>query len=73
MDFRKRTMNSGVKKLDGRLWRFVRASSTIASYHCAVEEVVLNSIDAQSRSIEIIVDLETFSFEVRDDGKGRHP
>lgn len=63
------TMNEGVKLLDERLRNFVRASSSIASFHCAVEEVILNSIDAQSRSIDIIIDIDNFSFKVSDDGE----
>lgn len=63
------TMNGAVKQLDEHLRNFVRASSSIASYHSAVEEVILNSIDAGSRTIGIILDVQSCSFEVSDNGK----
>lgn len=47
---------------------FVRASSNIPSYHSAVEEMILNSIDAKCTNIEILLCPKNFSFEVRDDG-----
>lgn len=47
----------------------VRAASILPSLSRAIEELVLNSLDAGSSNIEIKVDMTTFSFEVRDDGE----
>ena len=47
----------------------VRAASILPSLCRVVEELVLNSLDACSSNIEIKVDMTTFSFEVKDDGK----
>ena len=47
----------------------VRAASILPSLCRVVEELVLNSRDACSSNIDIKVDMTTFSFEVRDDGK----
>ena len=58
-----------IKKITSDLSGFVRASSSIGTFHTAVEEVVLNSIDAESKSIDIKLDLNNFTFEVCDDGK----
>jgi DNA mismatch repair ATPase MutL len=66
-------MASPVRRLPADLSRFVRAGCCICSFHQAVEEVVLNAIDAHCSSVEITLDLETFSFRVLDDGKSSAP
>lgn len=62
-------MSKRIEPLDGALASFVRASKVIGSFHTAVEEVLLNSIDAGSQRIDIYLDLNGGSFEVYDDGK----
>ena len=62
-------MQRRIQPLGSNLSSFVRASKCIGSFHAAVEEVVLNCIDANSRTISIYVDLQSGSFEVYDDGK----
>ena len=64
-------MNHRIESLNEGLASFVRASKCIGSFHNAVEEVVLNSVDARGRTIEIYVDLHTCSFEVYDDGENK--
>jgi DNA mismatch repair ATPase MutL len=50
----------------------VRTSFIIASFGQAVEEVVLNSIDAKATSIEVNLDVNNWSFSVLDNGTGIH-
>ena len=61
-------MKGPVKKISKDLSEFVRASSSIGTFHTAVEEVILNSIDAESLSIDVKLDFENFIIEVCDDG-----
>ncbi|GMH33785.1 hypothetical protein BSKO_01619 [Bryopsis sp. KO-2023] len=51
----------------------VRSSSQICSLAHAVEEVVANSIDAESTCIAVTVDLNEYSFSVKDNGCGIEP
>eukprot|EP01031_Cornospumella_fuschlensis_P030116 gene30116-36381_t len=48
----------------------ILASSGLASFHRVVEELVLNSIDAQSTSIYIKLDIQEFGITVIDNGIG---
>jgi DNA mismatch repair ATPase MutL len=60
-----------IRKVDLDVSSNVRASSSVSTFHSAIEEVVLNSIDAGSQSISITLDFNTFSFEVKDNGMHR--
>ena len=62
-------MNGKVNRLATGVSGYIRASSSISTYHTALEEVILNSIDAGSRNIEIVLNFDTISFQVSDDGK----
>lgn len=63
------TMDRRILPLESHLSSFVRASKSIGSFHAAVEEVILNSIDAGCQTVDIYIDLATYSFEIYDDGK----
>ncbi|CEG44334.1 hypothetical protein F444_17830 [Plasmopara halstedii] len=51
----------------------INASYAIPNLETAVMEVIYNSIDAQAKKITVIVDVETASFTVVDDGDGIQP
>jgi len=57
-----------VHVLSDDVHHFIRASQSIPSFHSAVEEVICNSLDAGSHRVDIYLDVDTFSFEVHDDG-----
>jgi len=61
-------MERRIQPLDSNLSSFVRASKSIGSFHMAVEEVILNSIDAGCQTIDIFIDGTGCSFEIFDDG-----
>ena len=58
-----------VQFLSDKVSGLIRATSIFPSIHCIVEELILNSIDADARTIQIIIDTEGFMVEIRDDGK----
>ena len=58
-----------VRALDEETRRCMRAAACIPSFTSAVELLIRNSISAQSRSIDITLDLHNNSFMVLDDGK----
>ncbi len=51
----------------------VRSSYLITDIAQAVEEIVLNSIDAASKSVEIAMRVSCYEFSVADDGFGISP
>ena len=51
----------------------LRSSCTLPTLTAAVEEVVLNSLDAGATEVSITVDVGALSFEVRDNGHGITP
>lgn len=59
-----------IKPLDLDLQSFVHAYQSISTFHSAIEEIISNSIDANSTEINIYIDLDKFSFEVHDNGVG---
>ena len=62
--------NPSIKLLDFDLQDFVHAYQSISTFHSAIEEVISNSIDANSTEIIVYIDLDKFSFEVHDNGVG---
>jgi DNA mismatch repair protein MutL len=48
----------------------VRASSIIPTYFNVVEELILNSLDANSKSIELFIDVPNYYIEIKDKGYG---
>ena len=63
------TFRPTMKRLDDDERSRIIASCALPSIHNAVEELVLNSIDAKSSQIEIGVDLIKMSIKVTDNGK----
>lgn len=61
-------MSRSVEKLSNPVINALRASAVFPSFNRVVEELVLNSLDAGSINIKIMIDLDTFSIEVQDDG-----
>ncbi len=57
-----------VRRLHVKVVESIRSSFTISTQQQAIEELVLNSIDAGADSIDISVDAAKCSFEVRDNG-----
>lgn len=61
--------NSDIERMSLRLGTLIRASSVVSSLHNATEELILNSIDAQSSSIDLHVDIFNHSIKIIDDGE----
>lgn len=61
---------AAIEKLPPEVGNRVRAPALIQSLHNAVEELVLNSLDAGADVIEVAVDTQRFSVECRDNGVG---
>ncbi len=59
-----------MKELQPQVVSQIRSTFNIFNQGQAVEELVLNSIDAGSTIIDVLVDPQNFSFEVRDNGCG---
>jgi DNA mismatch repair ATPase MutL len=57
-----------IQRLSLRLGTLIRASSIISSLHNATEELILNSIDAQSSSMELYVDFLNHNIKIIDNG-----
>jgi hypothetical protein len=62
---------SEIERLSLRLGTLIRASSVISAVHNATEELILNSIDAQSSSIELYIDFLNHNIKIIDDGAFR--
>jgi DNA mismatch repair protein MLH3 len=61
---------AAILPLDEEMHKAIRAPAVISSLHNVVEELVMNSLDAGAGMIEIVLDLASFSVEVRDSGIG---
>lgn len=59
-----------MKKLDESTIQKIRSDYTINSFHQAMEELILNSIDAKATKIEINFDLSQLELQVVDNGFG---
>ena len=59
-----------IRRLDKSAVEDIRSTFTIYNQAQALEEVVLNSVDAQATTIEVHISPSIFSFEVRDNGHG---
>ena len=59
-----------VVPLDPEVANGMRGLQTIVTASQAVEEVVLNSLDANATKVEVSVDFGRFGFVVSDDGHG---
>lgn len=57
-------------KLDPPVVEELRSNFTIYNQGQAIEELVLNSVDARATVIEVFADTQNFAFEVRDNGDG---
>lgn len=62
-----------MKKLPEETQELIRSGIQLPSFEVAVAEVVHNSIDANSTTVAVAVDLPSLSFEVRDNGDGISP
>jgi DNA mismatch repair ATPase MutL len=63
-------MSKPIKPLSLSQRNLIRGPSIISSYHSIVEEIVLNSLDAFSTSIQIRLYPSSFSIEICDNGCG---
>lgn len=61
-------MRSSLQKQEDTLCYFIRAAAVIPSFHSAVEELLLNSLDANASKITITVNLRLFNVTVEDNG-----
>ena len=59
-----------IKAMPRELGNEIRAPAIISALHTMVEELVMNSLDADSRRIHVGLDFDLYGIEVRDDGKG---
>jgi hypothetical protein len=57
-------------KLDDPVVEELRSNFNIYNQGQAIEELVLNSVDANATVIEVFADTQNFAFEVRDNGDG---
>lgn len=60
-------------RLDPSVSSQLRSNVAIYNQGQAIEELVLNSVDAGATTIDVLVDAPNFSFEVRDNGSGMNP
>jgi len=58
------------KLLDAGIKDLIRSGVAITSVTQCVEELVLNSIDAEANRISVHIDLSEFKLRVEDDGSG---
>ncbi|ODV63289.1 mismatch repair protein MLH3 ASCRUDRAFT_83265 [Ascoidea rubescens DSM 1968] len=59
--------------LDNQVLSLLKSETIITSVPIAIKEIIENSIDSQSTKIEAIVDLDNFSFIIKDNGSGINP
>lgn len=59
-----------MKKLEEKVINKLRSDYTINSFHQVLEELILNSIDANASKIEISFDLSLLQISVNDNGFG---
>jgi DNA mismatch repair protein MutL len=59
-----------IEKLSVEVGNRIRGPALIQSLHNAIEELVLNSLDAGADMIEVAIDTRQFSVECRDNGVG---
>ena len=59
-----------MQKLDAPVVEELRSNFNIYNQGQAIEELVLNSVDANATVIEVFADTQNFAFEVRDNGDG---
>lgn len=59
-----------LKQLSLKSRNRIQAGMKIQNYYNIVEELVMNSIDANSLNIEIFCNINEFTIEIRDDGIG---
>lgn len=57
-----------IRRLESNVSSAIRAASVLSSLHRVVEELLLNSLDASSSKIEVVVDPTTWSVVVNDNG-----
>eukprot|EP01041_Mallomonas_annulata_P006438 gene6438-13012_t len=63
-------MSKRISRLDDQVSKFVRACAVISSFRSVVEELILNSVDAEASAIEIFVDVSRANVTISDDGQG---
>jgi DNA mismatch repair ATPase MutL len=61
-------LSNSVEKIADPVANLVRAACVYPSLNRVVEELIFNSLDANSGNIEIRIDFKTLSIEVNDDG-----
>ncbi|KAI9922921.1 hypothetical protein PsorP6_000310 [Peronosclerospora sorghi] len=59
--------------LDESTSRLITASYALSDLETAVQQVIYNAIDADAKSIKLVVDIENASFTVEDDASSRLP
>lgn len=66
------TSKNPIRLLEKESSDIIRACTILPEFHSFVEELVLNSIDANASNIQIILDFRSFSVVVADDGNNSH-
>ena len=64
---------TNIKRQEIHVSKIMEAAHVIADFSTAVEEVVLNSIEADATLIRIGLELTACHFSVQDNGTGIHP
>jgi DNA mismatch repair protein MLH3 len=66
-------MVNSIAKLDRDVSRMIQSQVTIDSFSSAVRELVYNSVDSGASKIDVMIDLQSLSILIRDDGVGMVP
>ncbi|CAB4252710.1 mismatch repair protein MLH3 [Maudiozyma barnettii] len=66
-------MPDSIQLLDADVLSKLQSQVHVISIASAINEVIQNSIDAKATNISVLLDLDTLSFQVEDDGTGIAP
>lgn len=62
-------MESSMKKLSEIDQNLIISSKSVQYFHCIIEELIYNSIEAKAKNISIKIDFLKFFVEIQDDGR----